>query len=189
MKLRDVSIFTGERFAVPRHIQRIDSKSTHGWQVRYHGTKMFSDHSADGSGAGQALVMAAGELVNRIAKLPVPPALRKEPSAGKTTNLPRGISGPIVRSRAGSKVRSCNFSVLLPKFGQAPVCSTVYIGSETTYTAARYRLALAKAVALRQAAEEAYERAAAKAKRKAAAEMKAVLGRSATARRQGVVHR
>lgn len=182
MKLRDVSIFTGEKFAVPQHIQRIDSKSTHGWQVRYHGTKMFSDHSPDGSGAGQALVMAAGELVNRIAKLPVPPTLRKKPSAGKTTNLPRGISGPVVRTRTGAKVRSCNFSVLVPKFGQAPSRSSVYIGSETTYTVARYKLALAKAIALRHAAEEAYERAAAKAKRKAAAEMKAVLSRSAAAR-------
>lgn len=182
MKLRDVSIFTGEKFAVPQHIQRIDSKSTHGWQVRYHGTKMFSDHSPDGSGAGQALVKAAGELVNRIAKLPVPARLRKEPGAGKTTNLPRGISGPVVRSRAVSTVRSCHFSVLLPMFSRAPSCSTVYIGNENTYTVAKYQAALAKAIALRQAAEVAYERAAAKAKRNAAAEMKAVLRQSAAPR-------
>jgi hypothetical protein len=181
MNLRDVSIFTGKKFAVPQHIQRIDSKSTHGWQVRYHGTKMFSDHSPDGSGAGQALVRAAGELVNRIASLPVPPTLRKQPSAGKTSKLPRGISGPVVRVRAGSAVRNCHFSVLLPKFGQAPSCSTVYIGSENTYTVAKYKVALAKAIALRQAAEAAYERAAAKAKRKAAAEMKAVLSQRAAA--------
>ena len=182
MKLRDISIFTGEKFAVPQHIQRIDSKSTHGWQVRYHGTKMFSDHSPDGSGASQALVKAAKELLNRIAKLPVPPALRSEPSAGKTSNLPRGISGPVVRSRVGSTARSCSFSVLLPRFGQTPSCRTVYIGSESNYTVEKYKVALGKAIALRQAAEEAYERAAAEAKRKAAAEMKAVLAKSALAR-------
>ena len=182
MKLRDVSIFTGERFAVPQHIQRIDSKSTHGWQVRYQGTKMFSDHSSDGRGASQALVLAAMELLNRIAKLPVPSALRKEASAGKRTNLPRGISGPIVRANASSTIRSCHFSVLLPRFGQAPSCSTVYIGSETTYTIEKYKVALAKAIALRRSAEESYEAAAAKAKRKAAAAMKAVLIKSAAAR-------
>jgi len=30
MKLRDISIFTGEKFAVPQHIQRIDSKCKRG---------------------------------------------------------------------------------------------------------------------------------------------------------------
>jgi hypothetical protein len=182
MKLRDISIFTGETFAVPQHIQRIDSKSTHGWQVRYHGTRMFSDHSPDGSGASHALVLAAEELVNRIAKLPVPPTLRKEANAGKSSNLPRGISGPVVRARASTTTRTANFSVLVPRFGQAPSCRTVHIGSENTYTVEKYALALSKAIELRHAAEEAYERAAAKAKRKAAVAMKAVLTKSAAAR-------
>ena len=163
MKLRDISIFTGQRFAVPQHVQRIDSKSTHGWQVRYYGTKMFSDHTPDGSGASQALVLATLELVKRIAKMPVAPALRSEASASKTTALPRGISGPIVREREGG-VRSCSFSVLVPRFGQAPRCRTVYIGSEATYTVEKYEAALARAIEMRQAAEESYEAAAVKAK-------------------------
>lgn len=182
MKLRDVRIFTGEKFAVPRHIQRIDSKSTHGWQVRYHGTKMFSDHTPDGSGASRALVLAALELSNRISRLPVPHTLRRQSSASKTSNLPRGISGPVVRARAGSRARSCSFSVLLPRFGQAPQCRTVYIGSETTYTVQKYKVALAKAIALREGAEASYEAAAAKSKRKAALAMKAALTRSAAPR-------
>ena len=182
MTLRDISIFTGEKFAVPQHIQRIDWKSTHGWQVRYHETKMLSDHSPDGSGPGQALVTAAAELVNRVAELPAPPTLQKEPSASKTTNLPRGISGPVVRSRAGSIVCRCHFSVLPPMFGRAPSCSTVDIGNENAYTVANYQAALAKAIALRHAAEVAYERVAAKAKRRAAAEMKAVLRQCAAQR-------
>lgn len=179
MKLRDIAIFTGEKFAVPRHIQRIDSKSTHGWQLRYHGTKMFSDHSPDGSGASQALVKAALELVNRIAKLPVPASLRTRASKSKTTNLPRGISGPIVRTRAGSSARSAHLSVLLPQFGRPPSSCTLHIASESTYSLDRYKSAVAKAIALRQAAEVTYERAAARAKRRDAAEMKAILGKSA----------
>jgi hypothetical protein len=182
MKLRDIAIFTGQKFAVPRHIQRIDSKSTHGWQLRYHGTKMFSDHSADGSGASRALVLAATELVNRIVKLPVPASLRTRSSKSKTSNLPRGISGPIVRNRGGSSARSAHFSVLLPVFGQPPVSRTIHIASESTYSIEKYKAALAKAIELRQAAEVAYERAAARAKRKAAAEMKAILGQASTRR-------
>jgi len=55
MNTRDVVIFSGERFVVPQCIQRIDHLSTHGWQLRYGGTKLYSDHSQDGSGARKAL--------------------------------------------------------------------------------------------------------------------------------------
>ena len=51
MKTRKVTIYSGKTFTVPQGIQRIDTTSTHGWQVRYAGTKLFSDHSNDGSGA------------------------------------------------------------------------------------------------------------------------------------------
>src|SRR5882762_5208682 len=93
MKVRDVTIFTGERFEVPQGIQRIDSYATHGWQVRYGGTKLFSDHTPDGSGASAALVQATKELLNRIAKLPAPSRLQRAPSGNKTSDLPVGISG------------------------------------------------------------------------------------------------
>ena len=59
---------------------------------------------------------------------------------------------------------------------------TVYIGSEATFTATRYKQALAKGIAMRQAAEAAYELAAAKAKRKAARAMRLVLTRSTATR-------
>ena len=45
MKTRDVVIFTGKKFKVPQGIQRIDHRATHGWQLRYGGTKLFSDGS------------------------------------------------------------------------------------------------------------------------------------------------
>jgi hypothetical protein len=165
MKFRDVVIFNGKKFKVPQGIQRIDTRATHGWQVRYGGTKLFSDHTADGSGAKASLEGATQELLKRIARLPAPSLLQRRPSGSKTNNLPVGISGPIVRQRKGSRVRSCSFSVLLPRFGQAPRCSSIYIGTENTYTVERYQLALEKAIAMRREAELAYELATTKAKR------------------------
>jgi phosphoglycolate phosphatase len=72
MKFREIVIFSGATFQVPQCIQRIDHRATHGWQLRYGGTKLFSDHSADGSGAAQALEKATKELLKRIAVLPAP---------------------------------------------------------------------------------------------------------------------
>lgn len=165
MKFRDVVIFNGKPFTVPQGIQRIDTRATHGWQVRYGGTKLFSDHTSDGSGAQASLGKAQQELVRRIARMPAPSMLQKRPSESKTSDLPVGVSGPIVRQRAGSRVRSCSLSVLLPRFGQPPRCSSVYIGTENTYTVERYHAALERAVAMRLEAEQLYEAAATKAKR------------------------
>jgi hypothetical protein len=167
MKIRDVVIFSGERFEVPQGIQRIDHLATHGWQLRYGGTKLFSDHTPDGSGASEALVKATKELLHRIAKLPAPSKLQREPNGNKTTDLPVGISGPIVRQRKGARVRDCSLSVSLPRFGDSPLRRSVYIGTENTYSVERYTIALAKAIELRRNAEAAYQRAATKAKRAA----------------------
>ena len=60
---------------------------------------------------------------------------------------------------------SVRWSVSLPRFGGTAIRRSVYIGTENTYTVERYQLALAKAVALREKAEAAYQRAATKAKR------------------------
>ena len=46
MKTKEVTITTGEKFTVPQGTQRLDSRSTRGWQVRYQGTKYFPDGSA-----------------------------------------------------------------------------------------------------------------------------------------------
>jgi len=165
MKTRDIVIFSGEQFAVPQCIQRIDHQSTHGWQLRYGGTKLFSDHSQDGSGAAAALALATKELLSRIAKLPAPSRLQRKPSGNKGNDLPVGISGPIVRQRASSRVRDCSFAVSLPRYGAAPRGRSVYIGTENTYTIEKYQAALAKAVELRAKAEESYQRAATRAKR------------------------
>jgi len=165
MKLRDIVIFSGQQFAVPQGIQRIDHRATHGWQLRYGGTKLFSDHSSDGSGAAASLEAATRELLKRIAKLPAPVRLQHGPSENKTSDLPAGIFGPVIRQRRGSRVRDASLSVLIPRFGDTPKRRTVYIGTENTYTVARYERALAKAMEMRAEAEEIYQRAATKAKR------------------------
>lgn len=168
MKIREVVIFNGVKYQVPQCIQRIDTRSTHGWQVRYQGTKMFSDHTPDGSGAPQALVAATRELIRRINNNPAPVSLQRTPSAHKSNGLPSGISGPIVRARSGSAIRTAHLSVLLPQWGKKPKCTSIYIGTENTYDADRYREALTRAIGLRQEAERQYEEAATKARRKSA---------------------
>jgi hypothetical protein len=165
MKFRRVTIFSGHRFDVPQCVQRIDHRATHGWQLRYGGTKLYSDHTSDGSGAAAALAAATRELLRRIATLPAPTTLQQRPSANKASGLPPGISGPIVRQRQGGRVRDCSLAVLLPRFGQAPLRRSVYIGTENTYSDEKYRDALERAIAMRQRAEEAYRQQATRARR------------------------
>ena len=166
MKFRSVVIFSGQKFKVPQGIQRIDHRSTHGWQLRYGGqSKMFSDFSQDGTGAKVALALATEELMKRIQKQPAPSRLQTESSANKTSNLPVGISGPIVRKRPGQSVAEANLAVSLPRFGQTALRRSVYIANENTYTIERFQEALEKAVAMRDKAAKAYQAAATKAKR------------------------
>jgi hypothetical protein len=166
MKTRRVTIFSGQMFDVPQSIQRIDHRATHGWQLRYGGTKLFSDGPpADGTGAAEALQKATRELLRRINTLQAPSLLQRAPSAGKSSNLPVGISGPIVRQRRGSALRDCSLAVLLPRFGDKPLRRSIYIGTENTYTPERFQEALDKAVALRAEAVEVYERAATRERR------------------------
>lgn len=157
MKTRQVTLRNGEQFTVPRGVQRIDSNDTHGWQVRYHGTKFFSDGQ---QGAARALDLAIKELQQRITSLPAPALLQKAPSAHKTSDLPAGISGPIlVPARKGSRRRTASavLSVLLPRYGQPPVVKSIYIGTERTYTDERFERALDKAMQMRAEVEQRYE--------------------------------
>ena len=159
MKVRSVVIFSGDTYEVPQSIQRIDHRATHGWQLRYGGTKLYSDHSSDGSGAADALAKATRELLKRIATMPAPTRLQRAPSQNKSSDLPVGITGPVVRTRAGGQVRDCSLAVLIPRYGDSPRRRTVYIGTENTFTKAKYKVALEKATEMRQLAEEAYRRA------------------------------
>jgi hypothetical protein len=180
IRFRAIELPGGQRFQVPQGIQRIDHRATHGWQLRYgQGTRLFSDGDAEGAGAAAALKSATRELLRRIAQEPAPSMLQKTPSRNKKSGLPAGVSGPVVRQRASGSVRDCSFTVLLPRFGLKPQRRTVYIGTENTYSRERHDAALARALALREAAVRAYERAATAAKRQAARELKRSLQQGA----------
>ena len=177
MRFREVVIFSGQRFQVPQGIQRIDHRSTHGWQLRYAGTKLFSDHTTDGSGAEKALNLAMDELQKRIRNTPPASRLQRAPSKHKRNDLPVGISGPVVRLRKGGTVRDCSLSVLLPRFGQASQRKSVYIATENTYTVEKFQQALDKAVALREKAERVYKKAELAAAKASAIDLKRQLKR------------
>ena len=176
MKQRKVKIHTGKSFTVPTGVQRIDSDSTHGWQVRYQGTKFFSDGVH--GGPAKALTMSTKELLHRIATLPAPVTLKRGPSPSKTSGLPAGISGPIVVTRSDDRPRTAILSVTLPQFGAGSKLRRIYIGTENTYNQRRYRDALAEAKVIRAEAVAAYEAAATKARRKSARELRQVLAAS-----------
>lgn len=175
MKTRTVTLFSGETFEVPQGIQRIDHRATHGWQLRYGGTKLFSDHTSDGSGARAALEKATKELLRRINTLPAPSLLQRGPSANKSSQLPPGITGPVVRTRRGGRTRDCSLMVLIPRFGEKPRRRTIYIGTENTYSLERYQAALDRAIEMRKEAEEAYVKATTRAKRAEAKAHRAAL--------------
>ena len=172
MKTRQVTLDTGDTFTVPQGIQRLDSHSTRGWQVRYQGTKYYPDGTA---GAHKALDMATKDLLKRIASLPTPLGLRRQTSPGKGSSLPVGISGPILVNKAGLESQSAVLSVSVPRFGKPSQTKKIHIGTDQTYTKTRYRLALAKAIELRAESLAVYEEAATRAKRKAALAMKRAL--------------
>jgi hypothetical protein len=123
-------------------------------------------------GPAKALAKATGELLDRIATLPAPVVLKRGPSAHKLSNLPPGISGPIVSARGEGNVRSAALSVLLPRFGKTSRLKSIYIGTENTYTQARYRAAVAEAKVLRAEAVATYEAAATQARRRDARELR-----------------
>lgn len=175
MNLREVEIFNGDRYRVPQCVQRIDHRATHGWQLRYGGTRLYSDHSNDGSGAEASLALATKELIRRIGTLEAPTTLQRGPSAGKSSSLPPGISGPIVRLRAGGRARDCSLAVLLPRFGEVPLRRSVYIATESTFTQAKLRAAIKRAVVMRAEAEAAYRDAATHARRAEAKVMRKML--------------
>lgn len=165
MKYRKVEIFSGKTFRVPECIQRLDNGSTHGWQLRYGRSKLFSDHTDDGKGAKAALALAEAELLRRIDKLPAPSGLRRDVNANKSNDMPVGVSGPIARLRAGRNITEYAFGVTIPRFGTKPTNRSVYIGTETTYSDERVELALAKAIELRSKAVRAYQSSMTRARR------------------------
>jgi hypothetical protein len=172
MQARTVTIYSGARIRVPEHIQRIDTLSTHGWQMRYgRPTLFYSDGQGPGNGPRPALKRAIESLRQRIAELPAPTGLQRSANAGKQNDLPVGVSGPILRQRSSRSVPECHFSVNLPRFGSKPLRRSIYIASQNTYTPERYTRALNAAIDMRRAAEQQYQLDATAAKRRSAAKL------------------
>ena len=165
MEYRRREIFTGTVFDVPTHIVRLDSRKTHGWQLRYGKWTLFSDHSNDGTGAMEALAAASAELAKRIAKLPAPTGLRTDVNTGKTSDMPVGISGPIARRRKGHTALQYYLQVTFLVPGGKPVNRSVYIATENTLTPEKYQAAIAKAVAVRDTGVRKFKLATTRAKR------------------------
>lgn len=172
MRTREITLASGERFTVPQGIQRLDSTSTKGWQVRYQGTKYFPDGTA---GPQKAFEGATRELLRRIATLPAPVVLKRAPSPRKATNLPAGISGPVLINKNVANRQAAVFAVLVPRFGQKNQVKRVHIGTPTTYSRVKYRAALVKAIEIRTESLAQYEADATRAKRKEATAMKKAL--------------
>ena len=157
---------------MPEYIQRIDTKNTHGWQLRYgrvadEPTKMFSDFTNDGSGAAKALELATAELNSRIEQIPAPTGLRVSPNSNKTSELPPGISGPTLR-RANKPGRTPYYAyqVSVPRFDKSGTTKSFYIGTINTADEKRKEAALLKAVEFRDAAAISYETEKTNARRK-----------------------
>lgn len=157
MKYREVTIFTGAKFRVPEHIQRLDSKHTHGWQLRFGKWTMFSDHSNDGTGARTSLTAAKEELLKRIDKLHAPTGLRTTTLSSKTTDLPVGISGPVRSVKRGRRVAEFNFVISVPQAGGRSTSRKAYIGTENTISDERIMEALAVAVDIRKQAVRVFQ--------------------------------
>lgn len=157
MEIRKVTTVFGHVFNVPSWIQRLDTKHTHGWQLRYGSWTMFSDHTNDGSGSRKALQLARAELKKRMQSLPALNYIRHKASAHKVNKLPVGISAN-ERVRKGKKVLEYYLLVSYPRFGERSTTKSVYVGTENTYTEERFEKALAKAEKIRAKAVKEYTR-------------------------------
>ena len=156
MKFRVVKIFDESEHQVPERIQRLDSRKTHGWQLRYgrgkEKTDMFSDFTNDGSGAAASLIRAIEALKLRINQMPAPNGFRTASTLRKTSDLPVGISGPQERLRKGKTVPYYSFQVSIPLANGGSTNKSVYIGTASTISDDKIEAAKVKAMAIRDLA-------------------------------------
>lgn len=171
MNFRPVKTAFGHCFKVPERIQRIDSDSTHGWQLRYGEvpTEFFSDTTHNRAGAAAALERAVAALHQRVRRLPAPTGLKTEVAGWKKSGLPVGISGPREHRRANKQAPYYSLQVSIPLASGGSTTRQVYIGTQNTANDQRFDDALAKAVLLRDAAVEIYTQTKTRARRRAAA--------------------
>lgn len=160
LRLRTVGTAYGPCSQVPSLIVRIDQPYAHGWQLRHGPSCYFADPEADAAGAARSLALASTELRRRIDRLPAPSRLKSGASRSKRSDLPVGISGPVVRLRPGRRSEHYYLQVTYPVFGRKPANRSVYIATSSTFDATRLAAAIDKARAMRQAGLRQFRQAA-----------------------------
>ena len=137
-------------FMVPRHIQRIDiheddKAGTHGWQVRWDGTKFFSD-AANGKRDPEGSLARSERHLRSIY---TGPRTRLRETEHKDKKHRTGIAGVQLayRRRKDRQIAEVYLRVNPPRQGGVP--RSIYVGTENTVTQARMQLALKKARTLR----------------------------------------
>lgn len=167
LALRRIRITGVGVFDVPTHVVRIDSTkrtgATHGWQVRFKGTKMFSD-GLFGDDAGNSL-RAAKTYLTRVFVPPATPfpPLRTREAAGRK-QVPLGVPGLSLRwaqkEKRNARQLYIQVGVPVPARGRKTVHRNVnvYVATDGTLTDSHLRRALQRAVDLRGRVDRLYQR-------------------------------
>lgn len=167
LALRRVRVAGAGVFDVPTHIVRIDSSkrrgATHGWQVRFKGTRMFSDGLYGGS--AQRSLRAAKEFLTRVFVPPASPfpPLRSREAAGRK-RVPLGVPGLSLRwaqkEKRNAKQLYIQVGVPVPVRGRKTLHRNVniYVATDGTLTDGHLRRALQRAVDLRGRVDRLYQR-------------------------------
>lgn len=132
---------------VPRYVVRIDSPSTHGWQLRYQSPfKMFSDAVVSRSGTPESSFKVVVAALADVFKGLRPRLQSVETKRKKIRTGAVGVRR-VVRLRRGRNVQEHYFTVSHPKAGVP--ARNIYIGTENTITATRVKAAAERAKKLR----------------------------------------
>ena len=132
---------------VPRYVVRIDTPSTHGWQLRYQSPfKMFSDGVVSKAGTPWASLKV---VVNALAEIYAGMRPRLQSVETRRKKVRTGVVGirRVVRLRRGRNVEEHYFTVSHPQAGTP--ARNIYIGTENTVTKARIQMAAERAKKLR----------------------------------------
>lgn len=157
MKPRTMCLSSGAVMEVPPYVYRVETPQACGWQMRYGVPSLyFADARTDTGLPGDSLALARQALLDRIRRIPPTGRVQSAPSISKKSNLPVGISGPIVRRRKGCGVEEVILSVNLRTFKGKSRTVSIYLGTRNTYTPERFERALQRAVDLRAKHEAEY---------------------------------
>lgn len=133
----------GERVWVPRHIVRIDHRSTHGWQVRFQKPSVwFADAGESPSAVKASLALAKRHLRSIWVEIP------KQTSRGKARSS-NGMAG--IREVRDTRNKSIYHYIEYAPPDRVGVPRRFYFGNSNTATPGRRKAALEKAKKCRQA--------------------------------------